>query len=235
METVRFDRLAARSGQISRREVRGLLRMGRLTADGAVPASPEQKVREDAVVCLDGVPLNCAAARCFLLHKPAGVLSATEDRDQPTVLDLLPVELRRLGLFPAGRLDKDTTGLLLLTNDGPLAHRVVSPKHRVPKVYLAEVDGVLDGRDAAAFASGIVLGDGSACLPALLELAGSSLGRVTVYEGKYHQVKRMFAALGKPVRSLHRERVGGLDLSGCPAPGDWRELDASELSSLFCP
>ena len=168
-----------------------------------------------------------------MLNKPTCVLSATEDAQARTVLDLLPPPYRRMGLFPVGRLDKDTTGLLLLTNDGDLAHRIISPKKHVPKVYLAEVDGVLDDEDIAAFAQGLRLSDGTLCLPAELVVAAPSTGRVTVYEGKYHQVKRMFAARGKHVTALHRLAVGGLTLDDSLPPGGFRELCPDELTAIF--
>lgn len=168
-----------------------------------------------------------------MLHKPAGVLSATEDRSQPTVLDLLPPEMKRRGLFPVGRLDKDTTGLLLLTDDGPLAHGLLSPKKHVDKVYLARVDGQVDGADAAALAAGLTLGDGTVCLPAGLEpLGDGSTCLVTLQEGKYHQVKRMLAARGKPVLTLHRLRMGPLTLDEGLKPGKWRFLTPRERAEL---
>ena len=168
-----------------------------------------------------------------MLHKPAGILSATADTKQPTVIGLLSPELQRQGLFPVGRLDKDTTGLLLLTNDGDFAHCVISPKKHVPKVYRAEVDGVLDAADVAAFAEGLLLADDLHCLPAELEILAPTVGHVTVFEGKYHQVKRMFAARGKHVIALHRESVGGLRLDPALLPGEYRELSEAEKKAVF--
>ena len=235
MELTRLDKIIADSGIASRSEAKALIRAGRVVIDGSIASGAEEKYDPEAAeIRVDGVKLNTARFRCFQLYKPAGVLSATEDREQKTVLDLLPPPLRRLGLFPVGRLDKDTTGLLLLTNDGDLAHRIISPKRHIPKVYRAEVDGVLDSEDIAAFAAGILLADGTQCLPARLETVGPSVGRVTVYEGKYHQVKRMFAARKKPVIALHRERVGGLALDPALAPGQFRELTETDLSLLSC-
>lgn len=235
MAKARLDKLIADSGLYSRSEAKALLRAGRVTVNGASAASPEEKYDAGAVICVDGQRLNCARFRYIMLHKPAGVLSATEDRDQETVLDLLPKDLRRLGLFPVGRLDKDVTGLLLLTNDGEAAHRLTAPKKHVPKRYRAAVDGALDDSDIAAFRGGIVLPDGTECLPAELEIAAddASVGFVTVYEGKYHQVKRMFAVRGKPVTALRRERMGALVLDSTLAPGEWRELTEAELRLLL--
>ena len=236
MALTRLDKLIADSGFASRGEAKALIRAGRVTVNGVPARAGEEKYdAATAEVCVDGRRLNCAEKRYFMLHKPGEILSATEDAAQKTVLDLLPPELRRLGLFPVGRLDKDTTGLLLLTNDGAFAHEVISPKHHVPKVYRAVVDGALDAADAAAFAEGIVLRDGTRCRPAELRIEAPRVGLVTVCEGKYHQVRRMFAARGKNVTALHRERVGALALDPDLAPGAWRELSAAERElALSC-
>lgn len=234
MTLSRLDKLIADSGKYSRSEAKALIRAGRVCVDGVPARAAEDKCPETARVTVDGEALNTSRTRWIMLNKPAGLLSATEDRDQATVLDLLPTELRRLGLFPVGRLDKDTTGLLLLTNDGETAHRITSPKHHVPKRYLARVDGTLTKDEIAAFAEGLSLGDGTHCLPARLELCDrADEGRVTVYEGKYHQVKRMFAAVGKPVLRLHRERIGALSLDPALAPGEFRALTEAELTAVF--
>lgn len=169
-----------------------------------------------------------------MLHKPSGVLTATSDRSQPTVLDLFPPELQRFGLVPAGRLDKDTTGLLLITDDGDYVHRVITPKKHVPKVYFARTDGLPTSADAERFAQGVVLGDGTQCLPARLECLPEQGGcRVTVYEGKYHMVKRMLASCGTPVSQLHRLSIGALTLDPTLAPGAYRELSAEEAMLVF--
>lgn len=234
MALTRLDKLLADSGTVSRSEARNLVRAGRVTVDGAVARSVAEKYEpETAMVCVDGAVLSCSARRYLMLYKPEGLLSATEDRRQPTVLDLLPPPLQRQGLFPVGRLDKDTTGLLLLTNDGDFAHRVISPKQRVPKVYQAQVEGSLSPADVQAFAEGLILGDGTRCLPARLEILAPDLGQVTVYEGKYHQVKRMFAARGAHVLRLHRQSVGGLHLDPALEPGGFRELRPGELEAVF--
>ena len=194
---------------------------------------PEEKFDPSARICVDGARLDCTQTRYLMLYKPAGVLSATEDPRQRTVLDLLPEHLRRQGLFPVGRLDRDTTGLLLLTNDGAFAHRVISPKSHVPKRYRAVLDGSLGEADVRAFEEGIVLPDGTRCLPAVLELPEANVGLVTVYEGKYHQVKRMFAAVCKTVLALHRERIGSLALDGALRPGEFRELSSEEIAAAL--
>ena len=230
----RIDKLLCSTGRWSRKEVKDLVRQGRVAADGRTVLRPEEKADPETVhLTVDGAEVICAPFVYVMLHKPAGVLSATEDRSQPTVLDLLPPELRRRGLFPVGRLDKDTTGLLLLTDDGPLAHGLLSPRKHVDKVYLARVDGRVDGADAAALAAGLTLGDGTVCLPAGLEpLGDGSTCLVTLREGKYHQVKRMLAARGKPVLTLHRLRMGPLTLDEGLKPGKWRFLTPRERAEL---
>ena len=231
---MRLDRLLSERGVASRSELRQIIRAGRVTVNDRVETAPERRVDPVSdTVCLDGTPINAARFRYFMMDKPAGVLSVTEDRRQQTVLDLLPAELRRLSLFPVGRLDKDTSGLLLLTNDGDFAHRVISPKSGVEKRYRAEVEGVPDEEDVHAFREGIVLADGTECLPARLEITGESVCFVTVMEGKYHQVKRMLAARGKPVTALRRLSVGALELPDTLGPGDVRELDQNDLCKVL--
>lgn len=235
----RIDKLLSSTGRWSRREVKDLMRQGRVRLDGRPVSRPEEKA-DPASACLtvDGDRVDCSPYVYIMLHKPAGLLSATEDRDQPTVLDLLPPALRRRGLFPVGRLDKDTTGLLLLTDDGPLAHGLLSPRKHVDKVYLARVDGVVVSEDIEALAAGLTLADGTRCLPAGLKpLADGRSCLVTLREGKYHQVKRMLAARGKPVRALHRLSMGPLTLDGELKPGKWRFLtlqERTELQRLDC-
>ena len=174
------------------------MRAGRVAVDGVTAQAADGKYDPAARFEVDGETVSGERLVYLMLHKPAGLVSATEDPRQPTVLELLPQHLRRVGLFPAGRLDKDTEGLLLLTNDGPLAHRLLAPRHHVDKTYFVRVDGELDGADAAAFAAGMMLEDGLACLPAGLEvLEQPDTALVTLHEGKYHQIKRMLAARGE--------------------------------------
>lgn len=235
MAMLRLDKILADTGRWSRSEARMLIRAGRVTVAGVPLRRPEEKSDpERDAVCVDGAPLRWRRRVCLMLDKPEGVLSATEDRTQQTVLDLLPPEYRRMGLFPVGRLDRDTTGLLLLTDDGDLAHEILSPKKHVPKRYHAEVAAPLSAADAAAFAEGLTLGDGTRCLPAGLELAEDArVCFVTVFEGKYHQVKRMLASRGCPVTALRRLRIGALELDASLGPGGWRELDETELMRVF--
>lgn len=230
----RLDKALAGTGRWSRREVKQMVKEGRVTVDGRVAAKGEEKVATEALLAVDGEPLIHSRNTYLMLHKPGGILSATEDARQPTVLDLLPPHLKRLGLFPVGRLDKDTEGLLLLTDDGDLAHRLLSPKSHVDKVYLARVEGILTSEDVAAFEEGMVLEDGLHCLPAgLTPLEGGGEGLVTLREGKFHQVKRMLAARGKPVAYLKRLSMGPLSLDESLAPGAWRELVPEEVEALW--
>ena len=230
----RLDKILASTGRWSRREVKELVRAGRVTANGCVVRSPEEKYRrEELDLQVDGQNVLCERYTYLMLHKPAGLVSATEDPRQPTVLELLPKELRALGLFPVGRLDKDTTGLLLLTNDGGFAHRVISPKHGVVKTYIADTALPVDAEDVRAFSEGLVLADGTKCLPAVLEPLGGCRCRVQVSEGKYHQVKRMLASRGKNVLALRRVQVGALTLDESLGPGGFRELRQFETGLVF--
>lgn len=230
----RLDKLLAGTGKWSRREVKALVRQGLVRVDGRLAASAEDKLDPAAtVVTVAGETISLCRFTYVMLHKPAGVLTATEDRKQPTVLDLLPPELRRIGLAPVGRLDKDTEGLLLLTNDGELAHRLLSPKYHVEKRYFARVDGELSATDAEAFARGMTLGGGLECLPAGLELLPGHACIVTLREGKFHQVKRMLAARGAPVLYLKRLSMGPLVLEDSLAAGAYRLLRAEEISALY--
>ena len=230
----RLDKILAGTGRWSRREVKELVRQGRVRVNGAVAGSPEEKYdRAQLHLEVDGQPVAGEAQVYLMLHKPAGLLSATEDPRAPTVLTLLPPHLRRIGLFPVGRLDKDTEGLLLLTNDGPLAHRLLSPRHHVDKVYFVRVEGGLTQADTEAFGAGMVLADGLHCLPAGLEvLDPPDTGLVTLREGKFHQIKRMLEQRGKPVRYLKRLSMGPLELDPGLAPGDWRPLTEAEMAAL---
>lgn len=234
MAVKRLDRLLSELGVATRSELRLMIKSGRVTVDGAVPVQPGMKIEEQGhVICVDGVELCTSRLRYFMMDKPEGVLSATEDKRQETVLDILPPDIRRIGLFPVGRLDKDTSGLLLLTNDGDFAHRVISPKSGIEKLYYAEVDGIPDEADVKAFEEGIILGDGTRCLPAKLVPLGENLCHVIVMEGKYHQVKRMLASRGKPVVKLRRLAVGSLELDPALAPGEAKELGSEDIAKVL--
>ena len=229
----RLDKVISATGKKSRREVKELVRQGRIYVDGKVASAADMKVDpEKAEILLDGENIGYEKYTYVMLHKPAGVLSAVEDKRQKTVLDLLPEELQRRGLSPVGRLDKDTEGLLLLTNDGELTHRLLSPRHHVDKVYYARVEGPLEETDCVAFAEGITLGDGLECMPAGLKILSPNEALVTLQEGKFHQVKRMLASRGKPVVYLKRLSMGNLQLDETLLPGEFRMLTKEELASL---
>lgn len=229
----RLDKLLASTGRWSRKDVKELVRQGRVTAAGRQVLRPEEKFELSDGICVDGEPVCCQRYTYLMLNKPGGLLSATEDKRQRTVIDLLPEHYQRQGLFPVGRLDKDTEGLLLLTNDGELAHRLLAPKSHVDKVYLAHVEGQVEQADVTAFEQGLTLEDGLECMPAGLEpLGDGSSCLVTLREGKFHQVKRMLAHRGKPVKYLKRLSMGTLKLDESLKKGQWRELTRQELECL---
>ena len=231
----RLDKILSSTGRWSRKEVKELIRMGRVTVDAVPAGSPEDKAnRNGSDIRVDGERIPVDRYTYIMLHKPAGLVSATEDPREPTVLSLLPEHLQKIGLFPAGRLDKDTVGLLLLTNDGAIAHDLLSPKKHVDKTYLVRTERDLDAADVRAFQEGMTLADGYRCLSAALELQGEGEALVTLHEGKYHQIKRMCAARGKPVVFLKRLTFGPLMLDENLAPGEWRELTGEERQSLDC-
>ena len=230
----RLDKVLAGTGRWSRREVKLLVRQGLVRLNGAAAVSAEEKCDpETAVITVNGKTVVLRRFTYVLLHKPGGVLTATEDRRQETVMELLPQELRRVGLAPVGRLDKDTEGLLLLTNDGELTHRLLSPKYHVDKRYFARVDGHLTAAHAEAFAKGMTLGDGLKCLPARLEILPDNGCIVTVREGKFHQVKRMLASCGAPVVYLKRLSMGPLVLGDELGRGEHRMLREEEVAALY--
>ncbi len=233
----RLDKVIASTGKWSRKEVKLLVKQGRVCIDGKLAGAPEDKCDpEQAEITVDGEAIGYRRTTWLMMNKPAGVLSATEDGRASTVLDLLPKELQKLELFPVGRLDKDTEGLLLLTNDGVLAHKLLSPKYHVDKVYYARTAGCLAEEDCVAFRKGMQLGDGLQCLPAELEILRASPEEseayVTLREGKFHQVKRMLAARGNPVQYLKRIKMGNLTLDSALESGEFRFLSDAEVESL---
>ena len=227
----RLDRFLSEAGVESRRKLKDIIRAGRVTVNGEICAAPEQKIDEQtAVVALDGQVIGRGDERIVLMmHKPAGCVTAATDDRYPTVMQYLPPEYKRL--MPIGRLDLETEGLLLFTNDGDLAHRLLSPKRGVEKCYYAEHAGTADEEDVAAFAQGCVLKDGTKCLPAVLEPLGEGKSLVRVREGKYHQVRRMLASRNKPVSYLRRIAEGSLELDGLPV-GMTRKLTEEEIEQL---
>lgn len=230
----RLDKYISSQTALSRKEAQKAIRDKRVTVNGEVIRAVDLKTDPDSdTVTLDGQALSFKKHVYYMLNKPAGVVSATEDRAEKTVLDILPEPLRRKGVFPAGRLDKDTTGLLILTDDGDYAHRMLSPKKHVDKRYIATLDRTPDDSICERFHEGITLGDGTACKSGQAEILVNSRVLVTISEGKYHQVKRMFAALGYRVTALERIQIGSLRLDPALSPGEVREMTDDEKDSVF--
>lgn len=238
---LRLDKILSHLGLATRSESKKLAKQGRITVDGqTVKDSGLQVDPELSAIEVDGEPVRYREFVYLLLNKPQGVVSATEDRYDRTVVDLLDAEYLAFEPFPVGRLDKDTEGLLLLTNDGKLAHELLSPRKHVPKTYEAVVLGAVNESDGQAFKAGVTLDDGYKTMPAELEIVRNyvldhedhSDIRLTIMEGKFHQVKRMFEAVGKKVVFLKRVTMGPLGLDPALAPGQYRELSEDELQAL---
>ena len=230
---IRLDKYLSEAGVASRRQLREIIRGGAVRIDGAVVTDYAYKFDENsAEVTLNGEPVRAGGTLVVMMNKPAGYITATEDARKATVMELLPAHLRAMQLKPIGRLDKETEGLLLFTNDGALLHRVVSPRHAVEKEYYAEHEGVVTKDDIEQFAAGLRLRDGTVCRPAKLESLELGKSRITVSEGRYHQVRRMMSARGMFVTYLRRVREGGLTLGDLP-PGCVRVLSEDEIASLF--
>lgn len=225
----RLDKFLSDCGAGTRSQVKQLLKAGRVTVDGRVVTDGSLKIADTAQVCLDGQAQQLTGCIVLMLNKPAGYITATKDDRDPTVMDLLPAQYKTLN--PVGRLDKETEGLLLFTNDGQLLHKLISPKKEVPKVYYARHEGTAKSEDVEAFAKGLVLKDETQCLPAKLEPIGPGESLITVCEGKYHQVRRMMASRGMPVVYLERRQEGDLVLGDLPR-GQIRLLTEEEVSLL---
>lgn len=235
---IRLDKYLADTNCGTRSEVKKLIRQGVVCVDQNVMKSPDYKVDTDIQsVSVQGKTLSYEKYRYFMLHKPAGIVSATTDSRDQTVLDLMP-ELKGQDYFPVGRLDKDTVGLLLITNDGPLAHRLLSPSHHVDKIYEAKIEGIVDQTDVERFAEGLDIGEKKVCAPANLRILSvdedtqTSYISLTIHEGKFHQVKRMFHAVGKEVVFLKRVKMAELSLDESLKPGEYRELTEEEKKKL---
>ena len=232
MPIMRLDKIISDMGIASRRDVKAMIKSGRVLVNGLPAASADIKCDpNECAIEVDGGKLVYREHRYIMMNKPAGFICATEDGRERTVLELLDERSRRQRLFTVGRLDKDTEGLLIITNDGDFAHKVISPKSNIVKRYYARVSGALCDEDILKVREGIVLRDGTECLPAELKILTSgpeSECEISVSEGKYHQVKRMLASLGKPVTYLKRLSIGGLELDGSLEPGEYRELSEEE-------
>ena len=232
---LRLDKYLTETGAGTRSEVKKLIRAGQVTINGEIAGKPEQKVSEKTdVVCLRGKHLTYRQYEYYLYHKPAGCVTATEDNLHRTVMEDLPDPVRK-DLFPVGRLDLDTEGLLLITNDGAMAHALLSPARHVPKTYLARVAGRVTDADVNLFQNGVDIGEERLTRPAKLEILSAgetSEILLTITEGKFHQVKRMVHAAGKEVTYLKRVRMGPLALPDTLAPGEYRALTEDELGEL---
>ncbi len=231
---MRLDKYLGDCGVGTRKEVKKLIRSGAVTVNGKNVNSPEYKIDENsAKVCADGRLLVYKKYVYLMLNKPSGYVSATWDREKPVVTDLVPEEYSHYEVFPVGRLDIDTVGLLILTNDGDLAHKLTSPAHHVPKTYWAEVDGKLTETDAEIFSNPMDLGD-FVTKPAKLTIIDKSCAEVVIAEGKFHQIKRMFEKVGKNVTYLKRTAMNKLTLDESLDEGEVRELTIEELELLTC-
>ncbi|EAD5123236.1 rRNA pseudouridine synthase [Listeria monocytogenes] len=230
---MRLDKLLSHTGFGSRKEVKPLLKSGAVVVNGTIQKDSKTQVNPDKdQVTVHGTPVVYQEFVYFMLHKPQNVVSATEDNVSETVIDLLAQEDTLTNPFPVGRLDKDTEGLLIITNDGTLAHNLLSPKKHIDKTYYAKIDGDVVAEDVTAFADGITLDDGYICKPARLEIINPNEIKVTIQEGKFHQVKRMFAARGKTVSYLKRISMGNLKLDESLELGEYRPLTETELAIL---
>ncbi len=234
----RLDKLIASQGTMSRSDTVRLIRRGAVTVDGVVCRDPATKVDGDRNhICVSGQSLAYHRYVYVMLNKPAGILCVSRDPKVPTVVDLLPPDQRRKGLFPAGRLDKDTVGLVILTDDGEYAHRMLSPKKAVEKCYHVRLDGPLTQADSDAFQAGIILTDGTVCRPAslrILEDSDTPLAEVRITEGRYHQIKRMFGTRERGVVWLKRLSIGNLMLDPSLREGESRFLADEESMLPFC-
>lgn len=236
---MRLDKFLSHTGFGSRKEVKELLKKKRVTVNQTMVRDAKCSVNENEdEVCVDGQPVLYEKYVYYMLNKPKGVISATEDASSRTVIDLVKVDDYKKGLFPVGRLDKDTTGLLLLTNDGALAHELLSPKKKVPKLYQALVQGKMTDEDIDVFSKGVIRLDGDECLPAKLTILSvdekkeQSIIQLEIMEGKYHQVKRMVGAVGKKVIELERLEMANLILDTELLRGKYRPLTENELKLL---
>ena len=236
MAKVRIDKAISQLGIASRSQVRSMISKGRIAVNGILPKSINDKCDPDTdIITVDGEAIEYKQYHYLMMNKPAGVVSATEDAKDKTVVSLLEGRYSKMDLFPVGRLDKDSEGFLILTNDGKFAHKVISPSKNVYKRYYIQVEGRIGEEDKMAVEKGILLKDGTKCRPGKLEIIKSgekSEAYMMISEGKYHQVKRMMAALGKPVLYLKRVSIGFVQLDSSLTPGQYREMTKEEIDAL---
>lgn len=231
---MRLDKFISSQLNISRKDARAAILRGRAAVDGTTVRASDFKIDENAdSVTFDGQALNYKKHIYIIMNKPRGVLSASDDKRQPTVIDIIPEKLRRNGLFPVGRLDKDTTGLLIITDDGDFAHRVLSPKKEIFKTYIAVLDGEITPDMPEKFLNGIVLADGTKCRRAFLRRVDKNTAEIKICEGKFHQIKRMFGTVGLGVNALERTAVGNFHLPEDLPHGACSETDSEALESIF--
>ena len=234
MKTVRLDKFLSDNTALSRSQIRVTVKRGNVSVNGAIIRDFGAKISpETDVIQLDNEVVSNKAFIYLILNKPKGVITASRDKLSQTIIDLIPDEFKHYDLFAVGRLDKDTTGLLLITNDGDFAHKVISPKSDVEKSYIAKVDGIAKENATEILLSGVTLSDGTVCRPAKLEFIGENTVRVIITEGKYHQVKRLLGYIGLGVVELHRERIGQLVLPQDLANGEIREIGQTMAFSVF--
>ncbi|MGN0519571.1 MAG: pseudouridine synthase [Candidatus Fimenecus sp.] len=236
MPKERIDKLIASTTTLSRKEVKAMLRQKRVTVNGiTVTDGGFQTDAEQDAVAVDGTPFSVKQHIYIMLNKPMGIVSASRAAAEKTVVDLVPPQLRRNGLFPAGRLDKDTTGFVLITDDGDFAHRILSPKNHIQKTYIAQLEKPISFEEIEALKQGILLRDGTQLLPASVQILGEDMQtvQIRICEGKYHQIKRMLAAVGNRVTALHRTHMGALPLDAALLPGECREITAEELNKIY--
>ena len=233
MKEQRFDKIISSQFNISRKDARIGIRRGKGTVDGVVIKDPSAQVSPDAQISYDGQALQYKEYIYILMNKPKGVLSATTDKNKKTVVAWVPPKFKRNNLFPVGRLDKDTTGLLIITDDGEFAHNAISPKKDVLKTYIATLDGKVTDEMADIFSKGVVLADGTLCKKAFLKPLGDNKAEIKISEGKYHQIKRMFGTVGLGVNELCRVGFGNLSLPSDLLEGECKELETWEIKAIF--
>lgn len=233
MKEQRFDKIIASQFNISRKDARIGIRKGKGVVDGQVVKDPSAQVLVDSKIVYGGQTLNYKEYIYILMNKPKGVLSATTDKNKKTVIDLVPDSLKRNNLFPVGRLDKDTTGLLIITDDGEFAHNAISPKKDVLKTYKATLDGTVTQEMVEVFGKGVILADGTVCKKAYLKPIGENVAEIKISEGKYHQIKRMFGTVGLGVNELRRTGFGSLTLPEDLKEGECKELEIWEIQAML--
>lgn len=234
MSLMRLDKYISSQTSYSRSECRKLVTGGRVRVEGLKWVNADTKIdTENCKIFVDGKEVGYKKYVYYLLNKPSGVLSATNDKNKKTVVDLLGNETKQRKLFPVGRLDKDTTGLLLITDDGETAHKIISPKSKIEKSYIVTLDGTPDDNAVIKFKEGVILADGTECSPAVLEILEDNKARVKITEGKYHQIKRMFGTLELGVVALHRESIGEMYIPENLGYGEYVEIDFSDIERMI--